>query len=156
MKIENILSRLFDLKAIVNCEHDTYLMRWYVIRTKWFGLFIHKFLRSDEDRALHDHPWNFIVIPIWRGYIEYSERISSFYDLELGHRLTSRTPIKRRVYPIISSRYRNRNFRHRVELINNKPAWSIFIRFEGKRVWGFWLNNKFISSAKWCKDNKCE
>lgn len=74
--IDKILNRILECRVIVNCEHDPYLYRWFVIRTERFGLFIHKFVRSDEDRALHDHPWPFVVIPIWRGYVEHSEHTS--------------------------------------------------------------------------------
>ena len=61
----SILDRLFKCRLIVNCDRDPYLFRWFVIRTETLGVFVHKFVRSDEDRALHDHPWSFIVIPIW-------------------------------------------------------------------------------------------
>jgi hypothetical protein len=68
-----LLDLLFKKRVIENCEHEPYLARWFVIRSKNFGLFIHKFIRSDEDRALHCHPWDFIVIPVWRGYWEHYE-----------------------------------------------------------------------------------
>src|SRR5688500_17625240 len=67
-----ILSAILPFKVIVNCARDPYLVRWYLFRSGPVSIFIHKFVRSDEDRALHDHPWAFLVIPIWRGYIEHS------------------------------------------------------------------------------------
>jgi hypothetical protein len=71
MNMEKLLDKLFKKRVIINCEKDPYLHRWFMIKTPWLGVYIHKFVRSDEDRALHDHPWPFLVIPIWRGYIEY-------------------------------------------------------------------------------------
>ena len=39
--------------------HDApYLLRWWLIpRNRFFNVYVHQFLRSDDDRALHDHPW---------------------------------------------------------------------------------------------------
>lgn len=143
--IERILNRLLQHKVIVNCEREPYLHRWYLLRTKRVGIFIHKFVRSDEDRALHDHPWNFIVVPLWRGYVEHSE--------EQHHCGTF--AIQRRVRPLISARFRSAEYRHRVELIDDVPAWSLFIRFTECRTWGFWPNQVFIAWNKWWQNN-CE
>lgn len=166
--IERILDRWFKKKVIVNCDHDPYLFRWYIVRKKSFAIFIHKFIRSDEDRALHDHPWNFLVIPIWRGYVEHREqpRVS-------GEVYSS----KGRVYPIIGIRFRSARFRHRVELLNCDyagddlgvegdcpkcdgrgvmPSWSVFIRFKEFRKWGFWEQGvRFIRWDHWWRE-KCE
>lgn len=33
-----------------------YLLRWFIIpRNRFFNIYLHKFLRSDDDRALLDH-----------------------------------------------------------------------------------------------------
>jgi hypothetical protein len=37
-----------------------YLRRhWLIPRNRFFNIYVHEFLRSDDDRALHDHPWLF-------------------------------------------------------------------------------------------------
>ncbi len=37
---------------------EVYLNRWHLIpKNRWFNIYLHHFLRSDDDRALHDHPW---------------------------------------------------------------------------------------------------
>ncbi len=170
-----ILNRLFDHRVIVNCEHQPYLLRWYVFRTERIALFIHKFVRSDEDRALHDHPWAFLVIPLWGGYIEHSDRpitdeefwIKNFlWSGSIFHAIepmlaperpsmTDRVDVRRRVWPIISTRYRDTTYRHRVELVDGRPSWSIFFRFTKTREWGFWPKEGFILWNKWWQD-KCE
>jgi hypothetical protein len=135
--VSRILDWLFAKRVIVNCEHDPYLHRWFIIRRERFALFIHRFVRGDEDRALHDHPWHFIVIPVWRGYIEHNDAGA------------------RRVWPILGVRFRRATYRHRVQLIDGKPAWSLFIRFKHLREWGFWPSEGFILWNKWWQD-KCE
>jgi hypothetical protein len=180
--VVNILDKLFEKRVIVNCDHDPYLNRWYVFRTKHVSLFIHQFVRSDEDRALHDHPWNFLVIPIWRGYIEHSEAIPEpEVDLRAFMEQRATIPVRRRVLPIIGTRFRFGTYRHRVELLERKeqigvtvikssfgesagepyfenrplPAWSLFFHFTKFREWGFWPNEGFTPWNKWWQD-KCE
>lgn len=178
---ERILDALFYKRVIVNCARNPYLHRWYVIRSERFGLFIHKFVRSDEDRAVHDHPWDFIVIPIWRGYVEHSVKFCDcmFCDLERYSRREGKTshdkPIKKRVLPILGTRYRRATYRHRVELMpcddkgqvileddcpkcegrGELPSWSLFIRLKKRRDWGFWMPEGFVQWAKFWQD-KCE
>jgi hypothetical protein len=43
---------------LIGGADDPYIRRWWVIpRNRWFNVYLHQFLRSDDDRALHDHPW---------------------------------------------------------------------------------------------------
>lgn len=152
--IEHLLDRIFSKKVIVNCDRDPYLHRWFVIRTDRLGLFIHKFVRSDEDRALHDHPWDFLVIPVWRGYIEHRNARCTI----CGQRnsFCTRGQESRRVLPIVGTRFRRGEYRHRVELIDGKPSWSIFFRFRKRREWGFWDRLVgFIPWNKWWQE-RCE
>lgn len=52
---------------------DPYLLRWWIIpRNRFFNIYLHKFMRSDDDRALHDHPWAWNLSLIIKGsYIEH-------------------------------------------------------------------------------------
>ena len=43
---------------VIGGAERPYLRRWWVIpRNRLFNVYLHQFLRSDDDRALHDHPW---------------------------------------------------------------------------------------------------
>lgn len=163
-----VLNLAFPRKDILSCLRQVYLRRWVIFRLPSFGLFIHKFERSDEDRGLHDHPWDFIVIPLWRGYIEHRFDTQKTYHPKKGHFFKV---LQRRVWPIIGARIRPARYAHRVELLHTsevdtcrfgglgespivttykrveKPAWSLFIVFRRKRIWGFfmpqgWMNTK--------------
>lgn len=50
-------------------EEDVYLIRYYIVRSRFFNIFIHRFLRSDHD-DLHDHPWNFCTYVVQGAYTE--------------------------------------------------------------------------------------
>ncbi|WP_287865143.1 hypothetical protein [Achromobacter sp.] len=42
---------------VIGDAADPYLRRgWIISRNPVFNLYLHQFLRSDDDRALHDHP----------------------------------------------------------------------------------------------------
>lgn len=159
--IPRILSKLLPFREIVDCEKQVYLRRWYLIRTSKFAVFIHQFIKSDFERGLHDHPWPFIVIPIWRGYVEHHERPCVICDYFAPERCqgcggTGKMTAKHRVWPIIGTRSRPAIYRHRVELfyevVNGDkrplPSWSIFLRFKECREWGFWLPDGFMHWKK--------
>lgn len=50
-------------------DSSIYLIRYYVVRSKYFNFFIHQFLRSDRD-DLHDHPWHFCTFLVRGAYTE--------------------------------------------------------------------------------------
>lgn len=132
----NLFDKLFKKRVIVNCFKQPYLSRWYLIRTIPIAVFLHYFHRSDEDRELHDHPWNFITVPLWRGYLEHTEKDC------------------KRIRPGTIC-WRPAEWKHRVELIAQKPAVTIVVRFKERRIWGFWKGNKFTPWNIWWQNN-CE
>lgn len=51
---------------------DPYLRRWWVVpRNKLANVYLHEILRSDDDRALHDHPWANTSLVISGRYFEH-------------------------------------------------------------------------------------
>lgn len=43
---------------VIGKPGSEYLRRWYILpRNPVFNIYLHYFLRGDDDRALHDHPW---------------------------------------------------------------------------------------------------
>jgi hypothetical protein len=103
---------------VIGPEDDPYLMRWWVIpRNRFFNVYLHCFLRSDTDEALHDHPW-WNVSRLLRGkYIEHT--FSGWKEYNEG-----------------DMRFRTAKEAHRVEL-HAGPAWSLFITGPKLRTWGF-------------------
>jgi hypothetical protein len=53
---KRVARRLPDF--VVGGLETPYLVRWHVLpRNRFFNCYLHLFVRSDDDRALHDHPW---------------------------------------------------------------------------------------------------
>ena len=164
MSIHHFLDRWFTKREIRDCDGSIYMHRWFIFRTNPVAIFVHKFVRSDFERAIHDHPWSFLVIPLWRGYIEHSEGRCGWcrsYTSEcicgewgIPGKTGPAIPNSRRVYPLLGIRFRRAEFRHRVELFTNAkgeqlPSWSIFIRFRKRRLWGFWFPTGWQEAMEW-------
>ena len=105
---------------VIGRSDAPYLRRWWLVpRNRWCNVYLHQFLRSDDDRALHDHPWAFNVSVLLSGdYIEHTPAGSC--------RLT-RGAIKLRAGPAP----------HRIELINDNHVWTLFVTGPKVREWGF-------------------
>lgn len=102
-----------------------YLLRWWLSRrAKWLpGAYLHCFLRSDDDRALHDHPWPNVSI-LLRG--EYTE-----------HTIAAGGIHRREILRAGDWRFRlSGRFAHRIEL-HDGPCWTLFLRGPVYRQWGF-------------------
>jgi hypothetical protein len=117
-----------------------YLRRWFVIpRNRWFNVYLHQFLRSDDDRALHDHPWANCSILLRGCYAEHTIAAGGIND--------------RRILLVGDWRIRwSGRFAHRVELIDG-PCWTLFITGPRYRSWGFhcpdhgWVDWKRFTAA---------
>jgi hypothetical protein len=87
------------------------------------GLYIHCFHRSDDDRELHNHPWEWALsFVVAGGYRE---------ERRLGNRVVSRD-----VLPLSLNFIRAEDY-HRVDLLKDE-AWSIFLTGPKMASWGFW------------------
>lgn len=122
-------------RPINNTETVPYLMRYFVFRSSFFNIYIHRFLRSDADE-LHDHPWNFGTYVVEGEYKEHT-----FYGV--NHRKEG------------SFAYRRSTDFHRVEVdknrsmdeINEAPL-TLFFSGPRKKEWGFMSRNYGYSHAK--------
>lgn len=132
-------------RIITNCFGQKYLTRYYLIRTKWLSVFLHVFHLSDEDRFLHDHPWHYFTFLLWRGYWEYTPVNPNEYA----------GPTKRtRKWPFTFAHHPAR-WRHRVELVDQKPAVTLFIHFRRVRDWGYHMPKGWKQHHQWWREN-CE
>lgn len=113
---------------------DVYLRRWYLIpRNRLLNIYLHQFLRDDDDRALHDHPWDSVSLLVRGSYVEYTP------DPE--------NPERHRYWPYSAGDmvFRRAEYRHRLELMHPEaPCWTIFITGPKRRDWGFWCPQGFV------------
>lgn len=109
---------------IIGGDNNPYLLRWYLIpRNPVFNVYIHKFLRSDDDRALHDHPWANCSVILRGCYTEHTIAAGGIH--------------RREVIRAGQCRFRwSGRFAHRLEL-HAGPCWTLFLTGPRYRSWGF-------------------
>lgn len=111
---------------VIGNQDNPYMLRWYLIpRNRLFNIYLHKIVRDDDDRALHDHPWISVSILLNGAYTEVTEK-------------------GRRVFKVGSVIFRSHKYKHRLEVLDNKPCWTLFITGPKIRVWGFHCLKGFV------------
>lgn len=120
------MARWFTRFAITGGNGTTFLVRYTLLKTERFAIRLHHFLRSDEDKCLHDHPWPFVSIILRGGYYEETEE---------GTHWRRRGSVLRRPA----------EWRHRVLIPYGRHAWTLVITGTECRNWGFWTNEGWRS-----------
>lgn len=116
--------------VVIGNAESAYMHRWFVIpRNRWFNVYLHLFLRSDDDRALHDHPWSNVSYLLAGTYLEHTK------DRD-GNPKCTRLRAGR-------IRFRRATRAHRIEL-DSGPCWSLFITGPRVREWGFWCPKGWV------------
>lgn len=108
-----------------------YMYRW-VFDFKLFSVRLHKWLRSDDKRAFHNHPWSFITIVLRGSYTDVSTD-------------------KKEVLCKGCIRYRKSSHKHYVEVPKEGCLSLIITGPTIDKKWGFWIDGKFKRREKYFK-----
>lgn len=129
MKLPKLAERIYQKLVPPQREPDFvigdhYMDRWWVIpRNKIFNIYLHHIRHSDDDRALHDHPWWSLSLCLAGFMVEYYKK---------GEYINRRGVWQGDVV------FRNGSFAHRLEIPEDgKGAWTLFITGPVFRTWGF-------------------
>lgn len=121
-----VRNRIYQDKPdfVVGPPNDPYLKRWWIIpRNRRFNVYLHSFLKSDEDRALHDHPW-------WSVSLTLQGRMYEISKTPTGeaHRIINCGDIV----------VRSAEFAHRLEVPpQDRLMLTLFVTGPVVRNWGF-------------------
>ena len=131
-RICEVLASKLEKRIIMRRDGKPYLERYYILHSdsiSWLpGIYLHKFLSSDEDPELHDHPWGTSVsFVLTGGYFEEYR----YADARNRYRSNVRMLGPGRINIIHADTF------HRVDLIEDH-AWTLFMSGERKQDWGFW------------------
>lgn len=127
------LSGNLRCKIIKGDDKQPYLERYMIARWGKNGehtIFLHRFLDSDSDRGIHDHPWDSKSFILAGGYNE--RRLVKDGNKE--------KVIIRDIKPGTFNKIGKNDF-HQIILKKKTPAWTLF--YHGPRVkhWGFQYYN---------------
>lgn len=106
---------------------ENYLERWHLIpKNRYFNIYLHKFSGSDDERAMHDHPWSSVSILL-------SGKLGEWFDNNgvLAWRVIRRWRVV----------YRPATHAHRLVIFRGTPTWTLFITGPKVREWGFHCRN---------------
>ena len=138
-------------------DGDTYMERFWLFRLgrwgnhKQYGFFaarVNHIMRSDNDRALHDHPWGYLTIILRGGYYEVTPA-----DIEIIG-IDTRTWFVSRWYGPGSILFRRAKSKHRLVVPTGTTAWTLFITGPKSQSWGFFVDGLKIYWRDYIKDHK--
>lgn len=115
---------------VIGPKDDPYLRRWHLLpRNRRVGIYLHQMLHDDDDdRALHDHPYNNVSIILRGGYQEVMFRWA---------------PADGFMLPLTVAKDRRPGRRagdaHKLRMLPGvTESWSLFLMGPRVREWGFW------------------
>lgn len=147
-----------------------FLRRWFILpKNRFMNIYLHEFIRDDEDRALHDHPWWNVSLLLVGRYVEVTPGYRSLAYLHPDFRDKS-PPDKRTEYRAGDLKFRRATDAHRIELVRyhvgshkrtkakrqrGQPCWSLFITGPVIREWGFLCSTGWRSAGEFAQDGGC-
>jgi hypothetical protein len=120
---------LLKWKEPLGKEDCPYCYRWVVN----LGLFsIHHWVRSDDTRAYHNHPYWFITLILKGKYLDVTDKGTE--ELSRG-----------------SIRFRKASHTHTVVIPTGSECWSLLLTGPKINKWGFFHGGRFFRSEKYFK-----
>jgi len=125
---------------------NVYLRRWTLRLPFGRKLMLHHILRPDADRCQHDHPWGFVTLVLWGGYVELVGEAQRMQRMRPGR-----------------AGWRPPEYRHRIITLPRGHAWTLVLTTRRTGSWGFytrdgWMHwRQFVNAARsarvlWCHD----
>jgi hypothetical protein len=163
-----------DIRIPGDLSIPAYMLRWWkIMRNAYFNTYLHNVLRSDEDAALHDHPWWNFSIVLEGGYFEHTIAAGGVHTkkwfgpgqmqfrwhgagahrLELQRCSVADLPISE----YVKMQARNPDI---VDIVTfnqktiERPAVTIFITGPVLRRWGFHHTSGWVDAYDW--DDFCQ
>ncbi len=108
-------------------SNRTYLTRFILFRTPWFGVQIHAIHLPDTGRALHNHPRAFVSVVLRGGYSEQTR---------------TRFVMLRRAGSIHKMGI---DGFHRIRRLLRSPTWTLVFVGRLQQEWGFYTPEGIVS-----------
>lgn len=116
-------------------DDEVYLVRWRLIQTPWFGVYLHRIGTPDSRPTLHDHPWTFLAFVLRGGYIE--RRLDPVtMDVDEGHRIRFVNHMRT-------------HDAHAITRLFRVPTWTLVLVGARRRTWGYFEPSPFGEGGEW-------
>jgi len=111
---------------VISGQHgEPYLERYYLCGIGQWRAYLHRFVASDPDRGLHDHPWGWSASLILCGGYREAREDGMHY-----HRPGAINVIRGETF-------------HRILLDPHATAWTLFVHGPRVKEWGFLRAGKY-------------
>jgi hypothetical protein len=122
------------IKEIRSKEGKLHFRRWEILKTRWFSIYIHGIYEADQDKHLHNHPWDYKSIVLKGSYIEET--------------LTGNNVMR----PLKMVTRDGKDY-HKIKELKSKSVYTLFIVSPVKRIWGYlvdgsWMNHEEYREKK--------
>ena len=122
---------------MVGTQATPYLLRWYLLpRNRFLNAYLHCFMRDDDDRALHDHPWLSLSFMLRGSYIEHTIPQGGMHcreTIEAGDIRFRRATHAHRIELLPAMQFREGVAR----FVGQEKCWTLFLTGPVLREWGF-------------------
>lgn len=126
--------------VVIGGEEKPYMLRWWLIpRNRFFNLYLHHFRRSDDDHALHDHPWCNVSLLLEGTYTE--------------HTIAKGGVHRKHRFEAGALKFRWATYAHRIELTDGF-CWSLFITGPKIREWFFHCTRGLVHWRDYTKTDR--
>lgn len=125
-------------RFLISDGNTVYIDRLTILTTPWFSIKLHRIFRPDNQRELHDHPWNFFSIVLLGWYLE---------DTVDGRKKVRWWNWKPCEGP---------KGRHSIREVSRSPVWTLVFTGPRRRTWGFWVDDgtRFVPWDEYDKLNQ--
>ena len=121
---------------IIGSAEDPYLRRWWLVpRNDTANIYLHEILKDDDDRALHDHPWDFFSVVLSGAYLEHSKNVGPL------HRIYRKGDINAKKATDL----------HRLQVLEG-PVITLVVTGPRIREWGFDCPNGWRHWKEFCDE----
>lgn len=119
------------VKEIRSKSGELHFIRWKIFSIGNFSVNIHKICKADEDKHLHNHPWNFMSIVLKGGYIE---------RLQSG---------KANLRTFLNTAIRRAEKFHKIDEMVTKTVYTLNFMWGERKEWGYDVGGKFVQHEEY-------
>ena len=127
------LSKVMEIRSKLG---ELHFERFALIELPFFAIYIHKIHKSDKDKHLHCHPWNFATVVLKGSYLERYMSTDLFCENQEVDRIKKPG----------SFSTASRNYFHKIEEILDGPITTLFLTWGFHKNWNYLVNGVRIES----------
>lgn len=142
-----------------------YMERWVLNLGRLGSIRLHHWIRSDDKRAKHDHPADFITLVLKGSYEDWGWHDESHNSShkedgvwicnQCGQYIAGDVGNRSLIELMTPGRIRKRSAEHRHTVaVAPGGCWSLVYFFPDRRNWGFWTRRKDTRKFRFRKANK--